>query len=56
MHDHIDDGLGMLEQASRSRSFQTGILLIDRLKATAALEPEGALKKRLKTASSSSKS
>ncbi|MCY1381241.1 hypothetical protein D9M69_691240 [compost metagenome] len=50
VHDRTDDGQGMLELAIRSKSFQTVMLLIDRLKATAAPPPDEALKKRLNAA------
>ena len=50
VHDHTDDGQGMLELALKSRSFQTVMLLIERLKATAAPPPDEALQKRLHAA------
>ncbi|WP_157572140.1 ankyrin repeat domain-containing protein [Hydrogenophaga taeniospiralis] len=50
VHDHTDDGQGMLELALKSRNFQSVMLLIDRLKATAAPAPDEALKKRLNAA------
>ncbi len=50
VHDLTDSGQGMLELAVQSRSFQTVMLLIDRLKGTAAPPPGEALKKRLSAA------
>lgn len=50
VHDLTDDGKSMLELAIPSKSFQTVMLLIDRLKATGAPSPDEALKKRLNNA------
>lgn len=50
VHDLTDDGKSMLELAIPSKSFQTVMLLIDRLKATGAPSPNEALKKRLNNA------
>ncbi|PKO69042.1 MAG: hypothetical protein CVU22_06500 [Betaproteobacteria bacterium HGW-Betaproteobacteria-16] len=50
VHDLTDDGKSMLELAIPSKSFQTVMLLIDRLKATGAPAPNEALKKRLNNA------
>ena len=50
VHDLTDSGQSMLELAITSRNFQTVMLLIDRLKATAAPPPDEALKKRLNAA------
>lgn len=47
VHDHTESGQSMLELAITSRNFQTVMLLIDRLKTTAAPPPDEALKKRL---------
>lgn len=47
VHDLTDSGQSMLELAITSRNFQTVMLLIDRLKATAAPPPDEALKQRL---------
>jgi len=50
VHDLTDDGKNMLELAIPSKSFQTIMLLIDRLKATGAPLPDEALQKRLNNA------
>jgi hypothetical protein len=50
VRDRTDDGRDMLELAVWSRSFQTVMLVIDRLKATAAPLPDESLNKRLQAA------
>ncbi|MDR7150467.1 ankyrin repeat protein [Hydrogenophaga palleronii] len=50
VHDLTDDGKSMLELVIPSKSFQTVMLLIDRLKATGAPAPDEALRKRLNNA------
>lgn len=50
LNDCTDDGRSMLELAVWSKSFQTVMLVIDRLKAAGAPPPDEALKKRLSAA------